>query len=60
MGVICKYKYDSSIYADLIPEFNSEYSGYTITDEIEGNIITRTIESDKLPTLMRFGRVWVS
>ena len=60
MGVICKYKFDSSIYADLIPEFNSEYSGYTITDEVEGNIITRTIESDKLPTLMRFGRVWVS
>ena len=55
MGVICKYKYDSSIYADLIPEFNSGYSGYTITDEVEGNIITRTIESDKLPTLMRFG-----
>ena len=60
MGVICKYKYDSSIYADFIPEFNSGYSGYVITDEVEGNIITRTIESDKLPTLMRFGRVWVS
>ena len=55
MGVICKYKFDSSIYADLIPEFNSGYSGYTITDEVEGNIITRTIESDELPTLMRFG-----
>ncbi|MBQ2408302.1 MAG: BspA family leucine-rich repeat surface protein [Bacilli bacterium] len=55
MGVICKYKYDSSIYADLIPEFNSGYSGYTITDEVEGNIITRTIESDELPTMIRFG-----
>ena len=55
MGVICKYKFDSSIYADLIPEFNSGYSGYVITDEVEGNIIIRTIESDELPTLMRFG-----
>ena len=55
MGVICKYKYDSSIYADLIPTFNSGYSGYVITDEVEGNIIIRTIESDELPTLMRFG-----
>ena len=59
MGVICKYKYDSSIYADLIPTFNSGYSGYVITDEVEENIITRTIESSSLPTLMRFGRIWV-
>ena len=59
MGVICKYKYDSSMYADFIPEFNSGFSDYVITDEVEGNIITRTIESDKLPTLMRFGRAWV-
>ena len=58
MGVICKYKFDSSIYADLIPEFNSGYSGYVITDEVEGNIITRTIESDELPTLMKFGTKW--
>ena len=59
MGVICKYKYDSSVYTDLIPEFNSGYSGYVITDEVEENIITRTIESSSLPTLMRFGRIWV-
>ena len=59
MSIIAKYKFDSSIYADLIPEFNAEFTDYTITDEAEGNIITRTIESDELPTLMRFGRVWV-
>ena len=58
--LVCKYKFDSSIYADLIPVFNDGYIGYAVTDEIEGNIITRTIEADVLPTLMRFGQVWVS
>ena len=46
MGVICKYKYDSSMYADLIPTFNSGYSGYVITDEVEGNVITVTRPSE--------------
>ena len=59
MGIVAKYKYDGSVYADLIPEFNAEFINYTITDEVEGNIIIRTIESESLPTLMRFGRVWV-
>ena len=55
MGIVAKYKFDGSVYADLIPEFNAEFTNYNITDEVEGNIITRTIESDSLPTLMRFG-----
>ena len=64
MSIIAKYKFDSSIYADLIPEFNSEFTSdlYTITDEVDSensNYIIRTIESDSLPTLMRFGRAWV-
>ena len=60
MSIIAKYKFDSSIYADLIPEFNAEFTSdlYTVTDEVDSensNHIIRTIESDSLPTLMRFG-----
>ena len=66
MAVIAKYKFNSTLYADLIPEFNAEFTNYTVTDEItetdsEGNVIkTRVIEHDTLlPTLMRFGRIYV-
>ena len=58
MSIIAKYKFDSSIYTDLIPEFNAEFTDYTIADEVDSensNHIIRTIESDSLPTLMRFG-----
>ena len=58
--IVCKYKFDSSIYNNLIPEFNSGYNGYSINDTIDGNIVTRTIECDTLPTLMRFGQAWVN
>ena len=62
MSIIAKYKFDSNIYADLLPEFNAEFTSdkYNTTDEEVDGIITRTIESNELPTLMRFGRVWVS
>ena len=61
MSIIAKYKFDKTIYADLLPEFNAEFTSdkYNTTDEEVDGIITRTIESDELPTLMRFGRVWV-
>ena len=64
MSIIAKYKFDSSVYADLIPEFNTEFTSdlYTVTDEVDSensNYIIRTIESESLPTLMRFGRVYV-
>ena len=64
MSIIAKYKFDSSVYADLIPEFNAEFTSdlYTVTDEVDGensNYIIRTIESESLPTLMRFGRAYV-
>lgn len=57
MGVIAKYKFDSSLCADFIPEFNSEFTGYTTSDVNNGdNTITRTISHDTLkPTLIRFG-----
>ena len=53
--IICKYKFDSSIYSNLIPEFNSGYTGYAVSDEINENIVTRTIECDTLPTKINFG-----
>lgn len=54
--IVAKYVFDSNIYEDLIPVFNSGFT-YTISDEIDSSSghITRTIESDNLPTLMRFG-----
>ena len=58
MGIVAKYKYDGSVYADLIPEFNAEFTDYTITDEVDSensNHIIRTIESDSLPTQIYFG-----
>ena len=56
MGIIAKYKFNQEIYADFIPQFNTDFTDYTITDSIDTDGFTiRTIESDDLPTLMRFG-----
>ena len=50
--IIAKYKFNSTLYADLVPEFNAEFTNYTVTDEAtetdgEGNVIvTRAIEHD--------------
>ena len=62
MGVIAKYKFNNTLEANLLPEFNNEFTSdlYTITDEVNGEVTIRTIESDSLPTLMRFGRMWVN
>ena len=51
---IAEYKFDNTLY-DLFPEFNEEFS-YTYEDTIEGNITTRTIYSDSLPTRISFGQ----
>ena len=56
--LITKYKFNNTLY-NLFPEFNSEF-GFTYTDEVNGNITTRTIESDSSPTMIRFGRLWVA
>ena len=54
--MIAKYKFDKSIHNSLIPEFNSEFSGYFCNDVIEDNIVTREIVGyGGLPTLMKFG-----
>ena len=51
--MVAEYKFDNTIY-DLFPEFNEGFA-YTYEDVVEGNVTTRTIYSDSLPTLMRFG-----
>ena len=53
--IIVKYKFDNTTY-DLIPTFNSGFT-HTHTDVVEGNVTTRTIESDVLPTQIRFGNL---
>ena len=55
--LIVQYKFDKSIYENFIPEFNSEFTNYEIVDEYldTENIITRTIYSNDLPTIIRFG-----
>ena len=56
MGVIAKYKFNQNTYANFIPTFNSEFIAYTINDETDTDGYTiRTIESNTLPTLIRFG-----
>ena len=58
MGVIVKYKFDQTIYENLIPTFNSGFTDYTITDETDTDGFTiRTINNNSgaLPTAMRFG-----
>ena len=56
MGIIAKYKFNQEIYADFVPGFNSGFTDYTVTDKTDTDGMTiRTIESDSLPTLMRFG-----
>lgn len=61
--LIAKYKFDKSIYDNLIPEFNAEFINYEITDEYvdaDANIVTRSIYNDSLPTKMNFGSTALS
>ena len=57
MAIIAKYKFNPSLYADYLPTFNAEFTGYTKSDVNNSDgTITRTISHDTLkPTLMRFG-----
>ena len=57
-NIIAKYKFNQNTYADFIPRFNSKFTDYTYTDEIDTDGYTiRTIGNDSgdLPTLIRFG-----
>ena len=52
--IIVKYKFNNTLY-DLIPEFNAEFTGYAYEDIVDGEVTTRTIYSNSLPTMVRFG-----
>ena len=55
MGIIAKYKFNQNIHENFLPVFNDGFT-YTITDSIDTDGFTiRTIESDSLPTLIKFG-----
>ena len=51
---IAEYKFNNTIY-NLFPEFNTEFTDYTYEDIVDGEVTTRTIISDDLPTIVRFG-----
>lgn len=51
---IATYKFDHTVYANYVPEFNEGYQ-YSVIDTIEGNITTRKVIGVGLPTVMRFG-----
>ena len=55
MGIIAKYKFNQNTYENLLPVFNDGFT-YTFSDSIDTDGYTiRTIESDTLPTLIKFG-----
>lgn len=51
---VATYKFDNTVYANYVPEFNEGYQ-YSVIDTVEENITTRKIIGVGLPTLMRFG-----
>ena len=54
--IVVKYKFNPNTYADLLPTFNSGYTSYTKSDVTnDDGTITRTIESNSLPTIIKFG-----
>ena len=54
--IVAKYKFNPNTYDNLLPKFNSEFTDYTTSDvNNDDGTITRTIESDSLPTSMQFG-----
>ena len=55
--IFLRYVFDKSLYANLIPEFNSGFTGYVVIDEaINGNMVTRAIGHENLkPSMIRFG-----
>ena len=57
--IVAKYKFNPSTYADLLPKFNNGGNyAYTKSDVTNSDgTITRTIESDTLPSYVVFGNV---
>lgn len=61
--LVAQYKFNKSIFEDLVPEFNSEFIEYEIIDEyldMEDDIVTRSIYSlqkNVYPTMVMFGSI---
>jgi surface protein len=51
---VATYKFDHTVYANYVPEFNEGYQ-YSVIDTVEENITTRKVIGVGLPTTMRFG-----
>ena len=55
MAIVVKYRFNPQTYENLLPQFNSGYTSYTVSDVTNHDgTITRTIESSTLPTLMNY------
>ena len=53
--IVVQYTYKTlKDYPNMLPDFNSEFTDYNITDYVNGEYITRTITSETLPTYIRF------
>lgn len=52
--LIFKYKFDNTLYNNLLPEFNAGFNDYVIVDDTKGNIVTRSIYSEEIPSLISF------
>jgi hypothetical protein len=56
--LIVKYKFDKSIYDNLIPTFDVDFNNYIIVDDyvdIKNSVVTRSIYKSKSPTIIKFG-----
>ena len=46
MAIIAKYEFNQELYANLLPEFNGDFTNYTVTDVDNGNSTVYQISSD--------------
>jgi len=56
--LIVKYKFDKSIYNNLIPTFDVGFNNYIIVDDYvdtKKSVVTRSIYKSKSPTIIKFG-----
>ena len=54
-SLMVQYKFNNSITSNLLPVFNAEFTNYEVVDDnIEGNMVTRSIYNDIFPTSISF------
>jgi len=56
--LVAKYKFNKSIYDNLIPNMGTDFTSYTVIDKVNPynvNHITRMLVSDFAPQIMKFG-----